>query len=264
MTAKTAMLQQQQQHASPLNMHQLNNLRYQTQALKHLQANEPVPTHLQNLVLAGSTPSQPQDQPSVAQKVVDATFKLDKAIKSTSAAAVVGKTPNATHADQHQRILMPAILPSLVDPNALRDDRAAFIKARVQYRIKELEETDSSLHPDEKIKALIELKSLKLMDKQMQLRADILQSISKSSTLATALDRSTFKRLKKQSLREGINCADNSFHKLARQTEKQERALRGEKDKKERQKHLDYVGSILAHARDFMAFHRTTAVIPPP
>lgn len=47
---------------------------------------------------------------------------------------------------------------------------------------------------------------------------------------------------------------------VARQTEKQERMVRGEKDKRERQKHLDYVTSIMTHGRDFMNFHRTNIV----
>lgn len=88
-------------------------------------------------------------------------------------------------------------------------------------------------------------------------------SLSKSTTLATALDRSSFRRLKKQSLREGtivflvLTCM---YFIVARQTEKQERMVRGEKDKRERQKHLDYVTSIMTHGRDFMNFHRTNIV----
>jgi ATP-dependent helicase STH1/SNF2 len=98
-----------------------------------------------------------------------------------------------------------------------------------------------------KLKALIELKSLKLAEKQKRLRYELVQSISKATTLSTAVDRSAFRRMKRQSLRE------------ARQTEKQEKSNRAERDKKERQKHLDYLAHILTHGRELVSFHRTLA-----
>lgn len=109
-----------------------------------------------------------------------------------------------------------------------------------------MESLPSNLSNDDSLKvhALIELKALKLVDKQKKLRMDLLASISKATTLSTAVDRSAFKRMKRQSLRE------------ARQTEKQERSNRAERDKKERQKHLDYLSHILTHGRDMMAYHR--------
>lgn len=94
---------------------------------------------------------------------------------------------------------------------------------------------------------MIELKSLRLLEKQRALRGQLLSSLSQATTLSTAIDRSSFRRNKKQSLRE------------ARQTEKQERALRGEKEKRERQKHLDFINCIMTHGRDFMSFHRQQA-----
>ncbi len=80
------MMQQQQQ--PPLSQQQLHNLRYQTQAYKHLSANEPVPTQLQNLVLSGGLLNQQQQgagseiPDSVAQKAVDITFKAEKNFKN--------------------------------------------------------------------------------------------------------------------------------------------------------------------------------------
>lgn len=100
---------------------------------------------------------------------------------------------------------MPVVHPS-VDPNHLKSARQEYLKARVDLRIKELSSMPAeSLSGGEKMKALIELKSLQLLEKQQKLRREILDSVSKSSTLATALDRSSFRRMKKQSLREGIS-----------------------------------------------------------
>lgn len=95
-----AMMQQQQ----TLSQQQLHNLRYQTQAYKHLSANEPVPTQLQNLVLSGGLLNQQQQgagsetPDSVAQKVVDVTFKAEKQVKTPAAitSAANGKKVTAS------------------------------------------------------------------------------------------------------------------------------------------------------------------------
>lgn len=65
---------------------------------------------------------------------------------------------------------MPSNLPTTVDITQIKVEREKFLKARVEYRIKELSMIDSNLHGQEKIKALIELKSLKLLEKQKTLR----------------------------------------------------------------------------------------------
>ena len=59
--------------------------------------------------------------------------------------------------------------------------------------------------------------------------------MSASTTLVTAIDRNAYRRVKKVALRE------------ARATERQEGLARNERDKRERQKHLDYLNSIVSH-----------------
>jgi ATP-dependent helicase STH1/SNF2 len=154
--------------------------------------------------------------------------------------------PTTFH-DLQKRILIPSVLPSPIDPLLIKQQREKFIKSRQEYRIKELEQLPNTIssQSDLKIKALIELKALKLLDYQKKVKQNILSALSQQTTLTTALDRSAFRHMKKPSLRE------------ARATEKQERAQRSERDKRERQKHVDYLESILLHARDFMTFHRT-------
>jgi ATP-dependent helicase STH1/SNF2 len=224
-------MQKQPVQPSQLSVQQQQQLRNQIQGYKMLQANEPLPPALQQAI------TEPVQDKNVAQKIVETSYQLEK----TSYPYSLYQKP------QDSRLVVPAILPCAIDPLLLKEDRERFIRARVDYRIKELSSLPVSITNDENLKlnAMIELKSLKLLDKQRQLRFELLSSVSKATTLATAIDRSSFRRNKKQSLRE------------ARQTEKQERALRGEKEKRERQKHLDFLNCILTHGRDFMTFHRT-------
>ncbi|KAI8928134.1 SNF2 family N-terminal domain-containing protein [Entophlyctis helioformis] len=170
-----------------------------------------------------------------------------------------------TLSELEHRLIVPSAMPTPLDPVALKLERERLIRARIHARIQELESVPSNLANDAissvvmpsgsvlnppsdavraKLHAVIELKSLRLFEKQRELRSQIAHALSHATTLATAIDRSSFRRMKKQSLRE------------ARQTELQERAQRKERENRERQKHVDYVQSILAHSRDFLAFHK--------
>ena len=225
--------------SSALSENQMSTLRYQVAAFKLLAANKPLSDKLQDILFSNS----PDSSDPLASKVVDVTMSsivdpytlLSKARPGTS--------------DVKQRLIIPSIMPQVPDPDSLKKERERFLNARIQYRIKELESLPSNVSNEgsTKLKALIELKSLKLLEKQKKLRSDILNSISKATTLVTAVDRSSFRRMKRQSLRE------------ARQTEKQERSNRVERDKKERQKHLDYLSFVLMHGRDMVSFHRQAA-----
>lgn len=135
--------------------------------------------------------------------------------------------------------IAPGVLPTLIDPQQLSQNRTQYMRNRVEYRIAELTAMESH-----SIQQTIELKALRLLPLQKQLRDSIMHSAKESSILRTCVDRSAYRQQKKQSLRE------------ARTTEKQERLLRNEKDLKERQKHIDYMNSIMAHGRDFMQCHR--------
>jgi ATP-dependent helicase STH1/SNF2 len=143
-----------------------------------------------------------QPAENLAQKIIDSTFKYDNAIRTPH--ALYGKAVTAAELSVQQRILMPSAFPMAIDPKTLQEERERFLRARVDHRIRELSELGPNLENEEKIQALIELKSLKLLDKQQQMRGEILSSLSKASTLATALDRGVYRRNKKQSLREGV------------------------------------------------------------
>ncbi|KAK9478859.1 SNF2 family N-terminal domain-containing protein [Lipomyces japonicus] len=86
-----------------------------------------------------------------------------------------------------------------------------------------------------KLRAIIELKSLRMLSKQRELRSQVLKSLAHFNTLASTASRSNFRRLKKQSLRE------------ARLTEQLERQQRAEREKRERQRNLDYLVGVCSH-----------------
>ncbi|KDN52546.1 hypothetical protein K437DRAFT_232182 [Tilletiaria anomala UBC 951] len=177
-------------------------------------------------------------------------------------------------ATSQQRILVPSLMPAGLDIGQLMDERNRFVKARIHQRISELESMPSTMsqkpplkdvqaspagasaergikgklfdsaekHANAKVKALIELKSLYLLEKQKALREQVVRSMSHASTLA--LDRTAFRRFKRQTLRD------------ARMTEQLERKQRLDREKRARQKHIDYLNTICNHGRDLINAHR--------
>ncbi|RXG70372.1 ATP-dependent helicase brm [Armadillidium vulgare] len=97
---------------------------------------------------------------------------------------------------------------------------------------------------DLKIKAQIELRALRLLNFQRQLRAEIVSCNRKDTTLETAINIKAYKRTKRQGLRE------------ARITEKLEKQQKLEAERKKRQKHQEYLNAILQHGRELKEFHR--------
>ena len=107
----------------------------------------------------------------------------------------------------------------LIPPVSLR------IKARIIHRVNELQQLPDTLSDNMRRKAMIELRALRLLEFQKQLRAEIITSCHRSTTLETALNLKAYKRLKKQSVRE------------ARITEKLEKQQKLEQERRKRQKH---------------------------
>ena len=99
------------------------------------------------------------------------------------------------------------------------------LQARVAHRIRELESLSNGMSDSCRRNAMIELRSLRLLKLQKQLRAEVLYCSRKSTTLETALNIRAYKRPKKQSVRE------------ARITEKLEKQQKVEQERRKRQKH---------------------------
>lgn len=186
-----------------------------------------------------------------------------------------GPESSSSSGAKNQRIIVPSVIPQGIDPYQLIAERNHFQQRRMYWRIQELEdmasttsddpahitgndlldqkapqEVDQKPQPDsltnlnssDKMKALIELKALKLVEKQRALRQDVISAQSHATLLTT--DRTAFRRFKKQTLRE------------ARATEQLERKQRSERDRKSRQKHLDYIMSIHNHANNLRQANR--------
>lgn len=143
---------------------------------------------------------------------------------------------------------MPSLLPLGLDPLTLMQERESRIRGRVNLRINELETVSLDSLPIEteaggenlKLKAIIELKSLRLLEKQKQLRAKLLNTYMQDTTMQTTLSRHDYRRTKKPSVRE------------IRVTEKMERQQRIDREKREKAKHYEYLNSIALWGRDMM------------
>uniref|UniRef100_H3CGZ3 SWI/SNF related BAF chromatin remodeling complex subunit ATPase 4a n=1 Tax=Tetraodon nigroviridis TaxID=99883 RepID=H3CGZ3_TETNG len=146
---------------------------------------------------------------------------------------------------QKQNRITPIQKPRGLDPVEILQEREYRLQARIAHRIQELESLPGSLPGDLRTKATIELKALRLLNFQRQLRQEVVVCMRRDTALETALNAKAYKRSKRQSLRE------------ARITEKLEKQQKIEQERKRRQKHQEYLNSILQHAKDFKEYHRS-------
>ncbi|PIL29895.1 hypothetical protein GSI_07805 [Ganoderma sinense ZZ0214-1] len=182
----------------------------------------------------------------------------------------------ALWATRMQRLLVPSIMPVGLDPHQVIEERNAYIDARIEQRMRELEampammgdgglenplddaEKDKEnaaeprpleqlVHPPPathgKLRALIELKALRVVDKQRQLRASVAERLMHGTLLP--LNRSDFRRTRKVQLRD------------IRSTEIAERKQRAERERRAKQKHIEQLGVICAHGREVIAVGRS-------
>ncbi|PQE11414.1 putative SNF2 family ATP-dependent chromatin-remodeling factor snf21 protein [Rutstroemia sp. NJR-2017a BVV2] len=154
------------------------------------------------------------------------------------------------HKIRDNRPIIPSIFPTGVDVEKLRIQRDQIIHSRMAARLAELrslpgnvehvDTRDEEMVPNDKLKrkALIEMKMLALYDKQKALREKIGRQMIQYDNLAMTANRSNYRRMKKQSLRE------------ARITEKLEKQQRDARETREKKKHSDYLQTVLNHARE--------------
>jgi ATP-dependent helicase STH1/SNF2 len=182
------------------------------------------------------------------------------------------ETDPTLFATRLQRLLIPSIMPVGLDAHQIINERERFIEARVQQRIRELEALpatigDGGFEPvfDETIKedkendmitspsrpntvahgkllATIELKSLRVLDKQRALRALVAERLQHGSLLP--LNRADFRRIRKPTIRD------------ARMTEQLERKQRVDRERRAKHKHVEQLGVICAHGREMLAVNR--------
>ena len=193
---------------------------------------------------------------------------------------VVGTSPEA-YATRLQRLLVPSIMPLGLDPHQLLNERRRFVEARIQQRIRELEAMSSTIgdggfeptiddeskenvvklengasnkainldyvHPPStahgKLRAVIELRSLRVLDRQRALRAVVAERLTHGSLLP--LNRSDFRRVRKPAMRD------------THMTENLERKQRVDRERRAKQKHVEQLSIICAHGREVLSMNRT-------
>lgn len=168
-----------------------------------------------------------------------------------------------------QRLLVPSIMPSGLDPHQVIAERNRFVDARIEHRMRELENmpalmgeggleppvNDSDSKENDlkalvfppatthgKLRAAIELKALRLLDKQRQMRAMVSERLVHGSMLP--LNRVDFRRSRKPSIRD------------VRSTEQMERKQRMERERRAKAKHVEQLSAICNHGRELLASNR--------
>jgi len=138
----------------------------------------------------------------------------------------------------------PVTKPAGIDPVTILQERENRLASRIAHRIDELTNLPVVMADDIKLKSEIELRALRLLNFQRSLRAEVVSSTRRDTTLETVINVKAYKRTKRQGLRE------------ARATERLEKQQRIESERKRRQKHQEYLTAVLAHSREFQAWHK--------
>lgn len=248
-------------HFSP---QQLALLRQQIHAFKLLSKNAGVSSQLQQAIF-----NQRQKRQAVFDAAVAAVAKsTGQEAQGDAADAAAGaddenkphvyktlKTPYSDdmirpsinyleHAQRKNRWFVPGVFPTGIDFDHLRYEREVVVFNRMSQRYAELKDLPANIaHWDSskdeveaddalKRKAIIEMKSLALYAKQRALREKIGRQMLHYDNLAMTTNRSSYRRMKKQNVRE------------ARITEKLEKQQRDARENREKKKHSDFLRAI--------------------
>ena len=138
----------------------------------------------------------------------------------------------------------PIQRPAGLDPIEIIAERENRIGQKIALRIKELESIPANIDDDVRIRVTIELRALRLVQFQKQLRQEVVAGMRKDTFLETGANPRLYKRTKRQGLRD------------ARVTEKLEKQQKMEQEKKRRQKHQEYLNAVLQHGKDLKEYHR--------
>ncbi|KAB1259411.1 Transcription activator BRG1 [Camelus dromedarius] len=237
-------LGQQNRGPTPFNQNQLHQLRAQIMAYKMLARGQPLPDHLQmaDLALALALAlGQVRDQhlQITAGLMVWEGPTCPPQDPQACPPGCLASPPEGLPSPglKKQSRITPIQKPRGLDPVEILQEREYRLQARIAHRIQELENLPGSLAGDLRTKATIELKALRLLNFQRQLRQEVVVCMRRDTALETALNAKAYKRSKRQSLRE------------ARITEKLEKQQKIEQERKRRQKHQ--------HAKDFKEYHRS-------
>lgn len=134
--------------------------------------------------------------------------------------------------------------PQGMDPIVILNERENRMASRIALRMEVLKNLPTNMPEELRFQAQIELRALRVLNFQRQLRSEIVQCVRRDTTLETAVNVKAYKRVKRQGLRE------------ARATEKLEKQQKLEAERKRRQKHQEFLALVLQHGKDFREYHR--------
>ena len=101
-----------------------------------------------------------------------------------------------------QHKITPVQKPKGIDPGIILEEGERRINARISNRIHEIEGLPANLPGELRVRAEIELRSLRLLGFQRQLRQDVMGVLRRDTTLETALNTKAYRRPKRQTLKE--------------------------------------------------------------
>jgi SWI/SNF-related matrix-associated actin-dependent regulator of chromatin subfamily A member 2/4 len=263
---------------SSLSTPQLEQLRSQIMAYRQLARNQPLNKNLVSLIRGqrpdtptgqeqqqpgqspvppnGQQPGQPPMQPGAQGKPpmgpAGAAVPVDPSKPGQAQPARPNSQPQSPRAGapagqqpigSKNRVTTIA-KPQGLDPIIILNERENRMAARIALRMEQLKNLPTNMPEDLRLQAQIELRALRVLNFQRQLRSEIVQCIRRDTTLETAVNVKAYKRTKRQGLRE------------ARATEKLEKQQKLEAERKRRQKHQEFLTLVLQHGKDFREYHR--------
>jgi ATP-dependent helicase STH1/SNF2 len=248
---------------------QLNTLKAQMAAWRFVQRAAPVPDGVQQAARGVPAPPEPSPPPPGRFEEDPESLEHDTNSSIYPFNAYVSPLEHLKQTPAKGRILMPTIFPEGLDVLSLLAERRRYVDARIGQRLSELSQLSSTVgeildgppvNADEgskrpsyratfpsttahgKIRLLIEQKGLSLKNRQRQLRQMVVEKMLQGTVLPT--DRKEFRRVRKPTLRD------------ARITEAAERKQRLERERRAKQKHLDYLNVICKHGAQLLADKR--------
>jgi ATP-dependent helicase STH1/SNF2 len=257
-----------------LSNEQLKMLRAQIGAFKHLSKGLPLPANMQQQIyghhMAKKTLSS-ADAVKTAAQILDKATRAASASGAVQETRILPRLPDTfiepwrsealrdvnytSHTQRKNRPYLASIMPQGVDIEAvqqsmqeMRKEREIILYNRLTARKAELEKLNANIgswdtsktdspEDDGKVKLalVIEQKKLNLLEKQRKLRREIATQMIHADNLAMTANRTIYRRLKKQSMRE------------ARLTEKLEKQQRDARESKEKKKHHEFIDAIRKH-----------------
>jgi ATP-dependent helicase STH1/SNF2 len=170
-----------------------------------------------------------------------------KTVKSPYGTMIRPSIDYFDHAQRKNRWILSGIFPTGVDVEQVKLEHERAVFSRMNHRYAELKALPANLaywdsrkeavEPDDKqrIRDLIEKKKLEQYAKQLKWRERVGSTMMSFNNLAMTTNRSSYRRMKKQSVRE------------ARVTEKLEKQQRDARENREKKKHRDFLHAICNH-----------------